>query len=204
MSEKWRRALAARGSASSFRFAQVVMIFALILACSAACADEASVVYYDVSGRSSRQLRSELDAKGPLDKAGERFDGLTSWRVTWTYRYVSDGTGCKFTSMDASVAGTIVLPHWAQEDRASSSAERKWDRYLAALRSHEDGHYALGVAARDEIQKLGESFRVPGACSTIGKTFNGEAEAILARYGALDAKYDQDTEHGKTQGAVFP
>lgn len=204
MSEKWLGALAARDSASSLRLPRVVMVVLLTIACSATCADEASVVYYDVAGHSPRQLRNELDAKGPLDKAGERFDGFTSWQVKWTYRYVAEGTGCKFTSMDAAVAGTIVLPRWVREDRASGSAVKKWERYLVALRSHEDGHYAHGVAARDEVQKLGESFRVPGACSTIARTFNDEAEAILARYGALDAKYDQDTEHGKTQGAIFP
>ena len=191
-------------SISVVRCLQLGMVAALSVASRAGYADEASIVYYDVTGHSARQVRHELDTKGPLDRSGERFDGFTSWRVSWTYRYMPDGNGCKFTTMSATVAGTIVLPRWEQEDHASASVGKKWDRYLVALRSHEDGHYAHGIAARDEIENLGKSFRVPGPCTTIAKAFDDRANAISARYNRLDIQYDQETDHGETQGAVFP
>jgi predicted secreted Zn-dependent protease len=81
---------------------------------------------------------------------------------------------------------------------------KKWDSYQAALRRHEDGHYAHGLAAEREIEALGRSFHVAGACSTIAKAFNDEAGSIIAKYQALDANYDLETDHGENQGATFP
>lgn len=188
----------------SLRLSRWVAAVLLAVAWTAVRADDASLVYYDVAGHTAAKLRHELDAKGPPDSAGHRFDGQTLWRVNWSYRYAPDGHGCRFTRMSTSLTGTIVLPRWTDADQASSSLVSQWDQYLVALRRHEDGHYAHGVAARDAIQALGESFHIPGDCTEIARIFNGEANALLARYASQDVDYDRDTDHGKNQGATFP
>jgi len=189
---------------SGFRYLRWVMAVVLAAAWTAASADDARFVYYDVAGHTATKLRQELDVKGPLDRNGKRFDGRTTWRLNWTYRYAPDGNGCRFTGMSASLAGTIILPRWTHSEHASHSLVKKWDGYLAALRIHEEGHYAHGVAAKREVETLGQSFRIPGDCKEIARIFNDEASAIVARYMALDVTYDRDTGHGETQGATFP
>jgi predicted secreted Zn-dependent protease len=171
---------------------------------SFAHADAARLVYYNIVGSSASELRHQLDSNRPLDKDGKRFDGHTDWRVTWTYRYEPAAEGCRFTEIHATVDGTIVLPRWTDGDHASNSLGRKWQAYAAALRVHEDGHYAHGVAAAKAIEDLGQAFHVPGNCSTIADAFNGRANAIVEQYKGMDATYDADTHHGQTQGAEFP
>ncbi|HZX72320.1 MAG TPA: DUF922 domain-containing protein [Rhodanobacter sp.] len=166
-------------------------------------AADAQLVYYQVVGNSSRQLRHELNDKGPLDD-GKRFDAYTTWHVRWTFRYASQGDGCRLTEIHTSLDGTIELPRWERSSDASPSLVEKWERYLAALRIHEDGHYAHGMAAEKEVDALGQSFRIAGSCTTMAQAFNDKAGAIVARYAAMDATYDRDTHHGKNQGATFP
>ncbi|MEO9080351.1 MAG: DUF922 domain-containing protein [Rhodanobacter sp.] len=191
------------GWRSSLGFRQVAVLVVLAITWTVAYADDAKLVYYDVAGDSARALRQDLNSKGPLDN-GKRFDAETLWHVRWKYLYAPAGSGCKFTQMSTSLDGTIEFPRWEHTGFVEGPLRRKWKSYVAALRVHEDGHYAHGVAARQEIQALGESFQIAGSCTTIVKTFNDEAAAILAKYQAMDLKYDQDTGHGKSQGAIFP
>src|SRR6185437_6448205 len=56
----------------------------LIAACALvpARAADVRVVYYDIHGRSARDLFKEMEAKGPVDKSsGLRFPAYTEWRV---------------------------------------------------------------------------------------------------------------------------
>ncbi|WP_426688158.1 DUF922 domain-containing protein [Rhodanobacter ginsengiterrae] len=192
------------GRTRFLRFRPALTMVVLAMFWTTAYADEARVVYYDVVGNSATTLRDAMDRQGPLDRAGKRFDGHTTWQLKWSYRYAPVGSECKFTSMSTSLEATIVLPRWVHDERASRSLIKKWDSYVVALRGHEDGHYAHGLAAEKELDALGQSFRVAGACSTIAKAFNDQASAIVARYQALDVTYDRDTDHGKNQGATFP
>lgn len=182
---------------------QVAVLVVLAMTWTVACADDAKLVHYNVTGDSARTLRQDLNSKGPLDH-GKRFDAYTLWHVTWKYLYAPVGNGCKLTQMSTSVDGTITMPRWEHTGSVSGSLERKWKTYLAALRMHEDGHYAHGMAAREEIQALGQSFQIAGSCTTIAKIFNDKAASIMDKYGAMDVKYDHDTGNGRTQGAVFP
>lgn len=187
----------------NFRFRQVAVLVALAIAWTVAHADDARIVYYDVAGDSAQALRHELNNKGPLDH-GQRFDAYTWWHVTWKYSYVATKDGCKFTEISTSLDGSIELPRWEPASGASDSLLKEWERYMTALRIHEDGHYAHGVAARDEIQALGESFQIAGSCTAIAKAFNDRAGSVVDRYAAMDLQYDRDTAHGKSQGATFP
>jgi predicted secreted Zn-dependent protease len=176
---------------------------ALVLAVSIARAEHPQIAYYDVSGNNAQALRRQMNANGPLDH-GKRFDAHTDWYVKWNYRYRPTASGCEFTSVDVSVTGTIKLPRWIHADDASSALVKKWDKYLAALRVHEEGHYAHGVSAAKEIEALAKSFHDSGDCLAMTAAFNQQAYATLGKYNALDVAYDRETAHGRTQGAQFP
>lgn len=175
----------------------------LALATSTAHAEDPQIAYYDVTGNDAQALRQQMSAKGPLDH-GKRFDAHTDWYVKWGYRYRPTATGCEFISVDVSVTGTILLPRWSHTDRASSALVQKWDRYLAALRLHEEGHYDHGADAAKEIEALAKSFHDSGDCKAMVAAFNEQARSIIEKYNALDVAYDRETDHGRAQGAQFP
>lgn len=176
---------------------------ALVLVASVAHAEDARIAYYDVAGSSAKALRQQMDAKGPLD-GGKRFDAHTEWDIKWNYRYRPTASGCELTGVNVSLSGTILLPRWVDSNDASSALVEKWNRYLAALRLHEEGHYAHGVGAAREIEALAKSFHGSGDCPAMTSEFNDRAQSIIARYKALDVAYDRETDHGRTQGARFP
>lgn len=176
---------------------------ALVLAMSSAHAENARIVYYDVVGNNASVLRQQMNAKGPLD-GGKRFDAHTDWYIKWNYRYRPTASGCKFTSVDVSLTGTIELPRWVPPHNASNVLVQKWNRYLAALRIHENGHYAHGASAAQEMETLAKSLHGFGDCRAMVSEFNDRAHAIIRKYNLLDAAYDRETDHGRTQGAQFP
>ncbi|HJP97042.1 MAG TPA: DUF922 domain-containing Zn-dependent protease [Rhodanobacteraceae bacterium] len=186
------------------RLAQLLVALAALLALSVAYAGDATIVYYDVAGNTANALRRQLNEKGPLGESGKRFDAYTHWYVNWRYRYRPTATGCEFTNVTVSVTGTITLPRRVDESQAPELLEQDWNHYLAALHLHEHGHYVHGLDAAREIEALGRSFHAAGDCGTFVADFNRRARAITDRYAAMDKTYDRDTDHGRTQGAVFP
>jgi predicted secreted Zn-dependent protease len=188
----------------SLQLLRALSIAALAVAVPIARAANAEIVYYEVFGNSPDEIRRELNANGPFSDRGIKADGLTHWNVSWKFRYAPKGNNCEFTEFSSKLEGTITLPHWAASATASPVLITDWRRYIAALRLHEDGHYAHGSSAAAEIDLLGQSFRVSGNCSSITRTFNEQANGIIAKYQSADQDYDRETKLGQTQGAVFP
>jgi predicted secreted Zn-dependent protease len=179
------------------------VITALAFAMSTAHAESPKIAYYDVAGSNAETLGQQIKTKGPLD-GHHRFAAHTDWHVEWTYRYRPTSSGCELTSVSVSLSGTILLPRWIHGSDAPDALVEKWDRYLAALRLHENGHYAHGMSAAKEIEAMAKSFHGSGDCPAVVSEFNDRAHSIIDKYKALDAAYDRETDHGRTQGAQFP
>jgi|HubBroStandDraft_2_1064218.scaffolds.fasta_scaffold232786_2 predicted secreted Zn-dependent protease len=185
-------------------YSGILAVAGLPLGPPMAHADDTEIVYYDVVGNSAEELRHQMDTKGPFGEGGRRVDGHTDWKVTWSYQYAPAADGCRFTELGITVSATMTLPRWAPGDDASNALLKKWQAYIASLRVHEDGHYSHGVKAADAIKSLGQSFHTSDGCSIFAKNFNDEAASIIEKYRVADASYDADTQHGRTQGAIFP
>lgn len=173
-------------------------------AIASARADDVRIVYYDISGHTIRDLVEQMQAKGPFDKSsGGRSAAYTEWRVPWNFRYESTPRSCKLTELNASAEGTMTLPHWVDGGTAPASRMKEWRHFVAALRVHENGHYAHGVQAAEEVRALAGSIQPAADCDDLTRQVTNRAEAILEKYRAVDAKYDRDTKHGQAQGAVL-
>jgi predicted secreted Zn-dependent protease len=103
-----------------------------------------------------------------------------------------------------SVSVVISSPAWVQPASAAPAVVDRWNRYMNALITHENGHRDRGIAAGDKIYNKLSAMRREGSCPVLANDANASANAILAEYNASDSQYDKDTGHGKTQGAVFP
>jgi predicted secreted Zn-dependent protease len=182
----------------------VALVACAVLGLPAAHADDAEFVYYDLSGNSAKELRHQMNSMGPYGDDGKRADGRADWRVSWTTRYARSPVGCKFTEVETTVTGKIILPRWSAGENASSFLVKKWQNYMAALRLHEDGHYGHGIEAAEEIRALRESLGTAADCESLVKQFDAQVESILEKYRRADITYDAATKHGFTQGAVFP
>ena len=160
--------------------------------------------YYDIQGSTAKQLRSQLNQLGVVDpKTGKRFDGYTSWRVWWNYRYRPIGNQCQIAQVTVNVQVVYTMPRWNPSATASMDLRNRWNRYITALRLHEDGHKNHGVKAGQDILKTLNNLTTD-SCQRIGDIANRKGDAIIKQYNLKDIDYDRLTQHGLTQGAVFP
>lgn len=102
------------------------------------------------------------------------FAAWTTWYVNWT------------AECDLSVTATIILPELAPDAFLSDVEALEFERMVNALRSHELGHVQMGVGFAEDVQAAG--------CQ-------GDTDAIHAEWLAAERAYDEDTNHGQTQGA---
>ncbi len=156
--------------------------------------------HYDITGESAAELHRAMLAKGPKLRGWPLY-ALTEFEVRWRLSEVRARGSCRPT---ASVQLTVrmLLPRWHPTDNIPSGLHEDWQRFEAALRTHEAGHRDLGVQAAREI---GRSLR-SGAHLQCGTALAADrsAHSIVNRYGELNTRYDEDTAHGQTQGVIWP
>jgi predicted secreted Zn-dependent protease len=156
---------------------------------------EASEVWmnYSVTGATELEIRSNINAT-----RGGQYDAQTSWYVAWNYDDCF-GSGL-FVSLDISYR----LPEWLPPASPDPEVVSAWDTYMDALNCHEYGHAAFGIrAALDAYQAL-STIDAGGDCELQQVRASLAFDEILDGYIAEEIQYDADTNHGATQGAIFP
>jgi predicted secreted Zn-dependent protease len=175
---------------------------------SAAAGEEVSIIidrlYYQIEGASSDDLRAQMDQLGRNDEDGLHWDGYTEWYITWAYPFsVTDGD-CTLGPVEVIVDVTIVLPQWDAPADASPELVRKWENFIKTLELHEEGHKEIAIEAGHEICQLLNGFTSYSSCDELEQAADAAAQEILDRYLQREVVYDQETEHGITQGVRFP
>lgn len=164
---------------------------------------DAGEVFYDVAGLSAEELYVQMRAKG-VRKAGVTFFGEYRWDLSWEVNYVAAWTGvCRPAEVRVKLDTQTILPRWQPPADASPTLQAQWNRFVTALRSHQKGHAELAQRAADEVKETLQTFE-PTKCGTIKGEAERRAQALLDRYREADDKYDRDTRHGLSQGAVWP
>lgn len=148
------------------------------------------ILYYPVTGANETDLVNQIHEKGVGGYAG-----YTKWYVRWGW----PGFGqedCDLSKAWIDVKVTTKLPQWDPPDGTSPELVNKWAKFNQALYQHEMGHVENLNKALAMIQKVFES----SDCLTA----DSAANAVLDKLRGWDVQYDDQTDHGRTQGAVFP
>lgn len=162
-----------------------------------------SYTYYDIKGQSARELSEAMDRFGPLGKDGKRYHGHTEWKITWEYTFTETDASCHLDSFHVAYEVTITIPRWLGYDRSSRHLKANWDKYLAALLTHENGHKDIGWLAAEAIKKEIGRIKVQRTCIQLETMVKNVAEGLADGARAENEEYDVATDHGKTQGATF-
>jgi predicted secreted Zn-dependent protease len=99
--------------------------------------------------------------------------------------------GNRVTRVDLIMWLTIDMPVWSRVDRSSQAEQDEWNRFVRALRAHEDGHIAI---CRREAPKTYRKL----TRSTPGR-INAVLDSEKVRIKALNDAYDHRTDHGRSQ-----
>jgi predicted secreted Zn-dependent protease len=159
---------------------------------------------YIIQGSTAADLRQQMNKLGPVEKStGKHFDGYTHWYVSTNYRYQPVGNQCKIYTATVKIDVTFTMPRWNASAKSSSDLKKRWHRYINLLQTHENGHKAHGIGAGNAVLKSLNSIVAP-SCDQINGIANQRTQTILKQYNQQDIQYDLRTQHGRTQGAVFP
>lgn len=165
-------------------------------------AGSTDVTYYDVTGRTARELVAQLRALGPKTSTGAYWAETRS-PMRWTWRSKPTGGGfCELTSVQVFVRSEMTMPRWIPPADTEPGLYDAWKRSMAALQTHEIGHKDISArAARQVLQQLNA---VHSYCDGLSAEIKRLTDGIMARTAAEQAQYDLTTRHGLTQGTAFP
>lgn len=142
---------------------------------------------YEVFGADERMLELAMDLRGPR-RGGCIFVAFTDWRVHWA-RTV-DGPHVCFHAI-------VTLPVWQPPRRDSSELLDRWTRFRDAVAVHEKGHIEIGLAAAHALTT------VLRTAPPRPDTWTDVVHAVVSPYLEMERRYDMETQHGVTQGAVL-
>ena len=163
--------------------------------------ERTETTYYDVHGGTPYALASSLASRGPKH-GGERYFGMTEWTLRATYDRRWEADACRLTDVAVHLDVEISLPRW-RGGRGAHALKADWDAFVDALDGHEHGHRALAVEAADAVRAaLVELER--GDCRTLWRDAEATMIAVMAEYDERHRAYDLHTNHGYTQGVVWP
>ena len=153
--------------------------------------------YYQVTGHSTDALLSAMRAQRPFSQ-----NAYTEWFINWQYEFQTRSNEWGLRSFAARLKVTYTLPQWTDEATAPTALRAEWERYLAATRRHEAGHAEIGRAAAKAMLKLAGTTNWQTATkAALGPRVDADCEKILKEFRARETAYDNQTDHGRTQGA---
>jgi len=153
--------------------------------------------YYEVTGNTMGELFTSMRRQAPPEGYG-----VTRWFISWTTRWEPVGGVCRITQARVNLRTEVRLPRWEPGPDASPELVTQWRTFMEHLRSHENGHLEIAVAAAREVERALRRVQTP-SCISVQGAGNQAAERVVSEYRARQRAYDARTRHGATQGAVW-
>ena len=153
---------------------------------------------YDVAGGTAAELRASIQQNGPIGEDGKRHDAMTSWSSAWRYRPTRTQAGCAAAALETRVEIVVTLPRWSTRQVGTYLSEL-WDRYIAALDRHEQGHVDLAQRAVATVHQRLSRLTAP-TCPQLDELINSTGRAMLAEMEKEQAEFDRATKHGSADG----
>lgn len=165
-----------------------------------------SETFYDIEGETEDELRDQMNSLGYLTDDGERFDANTDWRYTWNVNFTETSDECKVNpdTIELSLTLTYYLPRWSNSQGAPQSLINKWNKYMTALLEHEHHHGKIATDGTQTIYNAILNTPAESSCSTLEETVNAAAHDAVEEIRAEQNAFDDETNHGMNEGAVFP
>jgi predicted secreted Zn-dependent protease len=155
----------------------------------------ANIIYYDISGSTEAELRTQLDTLGPVGYDGYKGDATTEWFIHWNWPGYGSSS-CDLSAAEISYDIKVIFPRWIPDENASPDLVAKWANYTKLLAEHEKGHV-------DSVLKNFPSV-VDAIKGATCETADAVGTELLQQIRQLDIDYDAATQHGASQGTRFP
>lgn len=154
--------------------------------------------FYRIDGRTAPQLNLELARRGPVH-GGARWQGLTDFRMVYSYEVAPGADGCRAAEPRVSVRVVTTLPTWTDRDAAPEWLRADWDLFLGRLRRHEEGHQRIAIGEGEALLQEFASLAAPD-CESLRRNAVELAEAARESVVREQEWWDAETDHGRAGG----
>ena len=158
--------------------------------------------FYDVEGATVAAVDSSLRSRRP-----ERAHGVAVAEIDWDARLdyrTRDGlAGCRLERVRLELVFTVILPRLATNVDTRSKLASQWERFLAAIKFHEEGHREITVREALELMEELEELRA-SSCSELRRQAAAASDRFVGRARNLNETYDLRTNYGRRDGVRWP
>ena len=158
--------------------------------------------YYQIHGTTDSDLYEQMSEKGPTDEYGKHF-AYCKWKVSWNYKNNKANGQCAVSKPYVKAEITYTYPQWDMPDNILPPLREKWTKYIQSVEEHEAGHKENGLKAANEIFDNMQSFSAYPDCRQLEEYVNNTNMQVIEKYSQEDLSYDQLTQSGVNQGAIF-
>lgn len=159
-------------------------------------------VPYAVDGTDAQALLASMVRNAPRAADGVFF-GLTTTELSFRYGHRAVAEGCAPANVRVDLLVATSLPVWAPPADAPADLRRDWTRFAGALGRHEARHRTIGEAGARDVQQELAGLTAP-TCTRVDAEARRRAERAGIETDAAHRRYDDETGHGRTQGATWP
>jgi predicted secreted Zn-dependent protease len=160
--------------------------------------------YYEVFGGCEKDVQCDLQRKCITWKDGKKYDSVTNWKIKWDYDHNPSAQNCSPNSFRVTVDVTFHLPKWVPTKEAPRQLVDKWDGYMKNVLAHEKGHRDIAVQAATELTRKVAQLPSALACVELERAIHDLCRKQMRILDRNEKQYDAATNHGHTQGAIFP
>ena len=180
---------------------------ALMVSASSVCSAEVILreiyKHYSIEPQTVLQIKQQLREKSPVSKRQRLFHGGTEWKLTPKFGMRVVGNLCQIYNVSVLLGGTYTLPKMTNRTSASKQTQLIFDQYYQSLMLHEKGHQALWFEAGEKIEAMLLEFPEEYHCNPLAEKAKKAVAEIVLEFQQKNREYDQQTGHGKTQGAFI-
>lgn len=142
-----------------------------------------NMVKYEVRGRTMEELRSEMNARGPLDAHGNRFHSYTTWNLAYGFRLEPRGQSCMVASVTPRLTVTTTLPERVQSADDSVELVQEWETFLASQKRLAEYYKLQGAGAAEEIKSRLTGMSNAAGCELLKADVAKKADATIEEFG---------------------
>lgn len=158
---------------------------------------------YAVTGSTTAEISNSVFHSTPVVMNGGRYGAVTHNQFNTGYSTVPTANGgCEVKNVRILLNSTIVLPDLVLNGQ-SESVLAEWERYIGALRAHEQMHANNGKYTAETLATRLYDFKAGMPCSQMRVWLDQAVDRLINNMGTWDQDLDAKTEHGKTQGAFL-
>ena len=153
---------------------------------------ESAIQHYPVYGRTPFELHMSMVQNGPFNEiVQKRVYAEIHWRLDWKFDYVNEPGKCRLSRLVITMPTTITMPKWMDEEGASAETRALWPMVLGKIRTHEDGHKAIGMEGANVLARRLKSLPAYPTCQELNQVIRSEGARIVGEYNLANRAFDR-------------